>query len=159
MLIVAAEGDRAQGIGTPFAIILILTIPGGALLGAYAGAHRAATGGWKGILSASQRDGAPHVERFRATRKSVTLLNRELGALGEDEARHAKQQYLKDLKDELEDTKLNHRLVIVTGLIGLLFTPLLIWPLYLIGLHFWTKYELQSEILKVEALGASGSAY
>jgi hypothetical protein len=157
MLIVVAEGDRAQGAGTPFAILLIVTVPGGAMLGAYAGAHRAATGVWRGVFSATQGPREPRVERYRATRKSPTLFRRQLAQLGEEEAIRVKQDYLQDLQDELEDTKLNYRLVVVAALVGLAIPLLLIWPLCLVASHLWFRRSLTVEMAEVRAIDPRGN--
>jgi hypothetical protein len=144
------DGDRASGIGTPLSLLTLLTVPAGALMGAYAGYYRATNGGWSGVWSAS-RDGRPKSgEKAAIPRKSLRGFHDELAAMSDEEARRTKREHLMRLWSEYGSMTLNYWLVGVLTLLGLLFRPLLIVPVLVTVRFFWAKHALKQHIQDVE---------
>lgn len=139
------EGDRVNEAGTVFAILMILTVPGGALFGGYAGLHHARTGGWKGILSASTGASSDMGSSIALQRRFVEFTN-QLSFLPREQALSAKQDYLRNLADEYESIQFNYPLFGICLLITLGMPLFLVVPVFMAVRHYKLKNALQDHL-------------
>jgi len=147
--LITLTSDNAAGIGTPFALLTIVTLPLGMLFGAYAGRYRARTGQWKGMFKASTHEQAS--SEFQSVRLSqnFSAFDRQLTSFSEKEARSTKENYLRQLLDEYESTKFNYRLAGVWLIASLVVPFLVVFPIKIGWEHYRLKTTLREHIQKV----------
>ncbi len=149
MFIVWHEGERANGIGTPFAILTILTVPAGAILGAYAGVRRAQTGGWKGVLSTSATPDSLNLAKVAALRHRFSAFADEVSRMSRDDSQIAKQDYLRNITDDYESATLNWQLLGCWIAIGLLMPVLWVVPAAIALKHWLVRRQMRGHIRHV----------
>lgn len=143
MLVQWSKRNDAHGLGTVAAIMVILTVPAGALAGIYLGAMRAKNGTWRGSLSATSDPQA--ITLFQALVLLKKFPNRRATMVGlpAEEAAAANRDYIANLRDMDDSIKPNVTLLVSWGLASLIFFPLAVVPLALLTKVLGTKWILQ----------------
>jgi len=148
--LITLTADDAAGIGTPFALLMIFTVPMGMLFGAYAGRYRAQTGHWKGVFEASTHKQSPTEDQSILLAQDFSAFDRQLAHCSEKEARSARENYLRQLLDKYESTKFNYSLLGVWLMACLVLPPLIVIPIKMGWEHYRLKKTLTEHIQKVK---------
>ncbi len=142
--------DDAAGIGTPFSLLMIFTVPMGMMFGAYAGRYRARMGHWRGVFEASTHGRSPIEFQSQAWAQNFSALDKQLTDLSGEEAQSARESYLRKLEDDYESTKLNYGLLGVWLIACLVMPLLIIFPLKIAWRHYRLKRDFREHIQKAK---------
>ncbi|MDX1962187.1 MAG: hypothetical protein SFX18_03475 [Pirellulales bacterium] len=145
LLIVLASRD-ANGIGTPFAILTIITAPLGLLIGALAGLHQGRTGNWRGLLHATTNQQAPSSASLETQFKEF---ERRLLDLPEDAVRTARGKYLNLRVSEFQNLRPNYELYAILLLSSLLIPFLIFVPIKLAWNYFHQRKVMRDHIQRL----------
>lgn len=148
-LVVLKAGNNANGIGTPLAIMMIVTVPAGAVFGAAAGAHRARTGRWRGFASTSTSQIAPQLRGSTELRREFADLEIEIASMPEEQAPSAREDYLRGLVDEYDSARFNYRWFAAWIFIGLAIPILLFFPVGMLLRFHLNKNALREHTQEV----------
>jgi MFS family permease len=143
MLVQWSKPNDAHGLGTVAAIMVILTVPAGALAGIYLGAMRAKNGTWRGALSATSDAQAITLFQSLFLLKKFPDRRAKMVGLPAEEAAAANRDYIANLRDMDASTKPNVPLLVSWGVASLIFFPLAVVPLALLAKVLGTKWILQ----------------
>jgi len=147
--LIILTADDAKGIGTPFSLLLIFTVPMGMMLGNYAGRYRARTGHWKGVFSASTLKGSPAEVQSHTLARKFAALDMQLAELPEAEVASTRTNYLRELVAEYEAMKPNYRLFAIWIVASVLIPFLVIVPIKMAWEHYRRKKTLSEHIQEV----------
>lgn len=159
-VLVLLEGEEAGQAGTAIAILLILTVPAGAFFGAYAGIHRARTGGWKGLSSPTIGSSVSNVRDIASLERQIAQFGEEVATIPDGQVAGAKLDYVQHLMQQYESTYFNYPLFAAWLLAGLAIRPLLIIPALLIFRHWRLRSSFRRYIQQLSErwLGVSAPA-
>ena len=136
------SGDPANGVGTFFALVLIATVPIGALLGAFVGFLRAMTG----HFSPSSIVNIHSITKVLTQKRRFQKLNQEIAALPNDEALLLKEKHLRNLNDDYNSIQWDKNVIIVWLILSLLVPLVFVVPLVWAVFHFWVQNAMQKHI-------------
>jgi hypothetical protein len=146
LLMYLLEGERVKEGGTVFAIMMILTVPAGALFGAYAGIHRARSGGWKGLMSPTIGSTVTDLREVASLERQIHQFSNEVATIPEDQGPSAKLDYLQYLEHQYESASFNYPLFGFWLLAGFAMPFLLIVPASMVFRHYKLRASLRSQI-------------